>query len=140
MNVENKTVKLTDLTPTDLSAARTGGMKALRSSPKVTEAQITQKAEEFESVFLGQMLQHMFAGIETDEMFGGGHGEDVYRSFMTDEYAKIITKTGGIGVASHVKAELLRLQEMGSDQVRMPMPATMPRTPVEAPMLQNIMG
>jgi Rod binding domain-containing protein len=89
-----------------------GAAKPLHGAPKATEAQITAKAEEFEAVFLSQMLSHMFDGIETDEMFGGGHGEDAYKSMMVEEYGKIIAKTGGIGVADHVKAEMIRLQEM----------------------------
>ena len=93
---------------------------SLNARAKATEAQIEEKAQEFEAVFLNQMLQHMFEGVETDDLFGGGHGEDVYRSLMMDEYAKMISKTGGIGVADHVKAELMRYQEMGQPSPVMP--------------------
>ena len=31
-----------------------------------------KSGEEFESMFLGQMLNHMFSGIETNEMFHAG--------------------------------------------------------------------
>lgn len=89
-----------------------GEAKSLHGAPKATEAQIAAKAEEFEAVFLSQMLSHMFEGIETSETFGGGHGEDAYKSMMTEEYGKILARTGGIGVADHVKAEMIRLQEM----------------------------
>ena len=78
-------------------------------SPKATsrEDQARKAAEEFEAMFIGQMLTHMFAGIETNEMFGGGHGEDVYRSMMIDEYGKLMSKAGGIGIADHVTKTLL---------------------------------
>lgn len=89
-----------------------GGAKPLHGAPKATEAQIAAKAEEFEAVFLSQMLKHMFEGIETSEAFGGGHGEEAFKSMMIEEYGEIIAKTGGIGVADHVKAEMIRLQEM----------------------------
>ena len=79
---------------------------------KAAEAKAQEVAEDFESVFLSQMLEHMFAGIETDEMFGGGHAEDVYRSLLIDEYGKLIAKAGGIGIADHVKREMLTLQEV----------------------------
>lgn len=97
--------------------------KSLRARPHASEAQIAKVAEEFESVFLSQMLQHMFDGVETDELTGGGHGEDTYRSLMVDEYAKMITKTGGIGVADHVKAEMIRMQEVGGQVPQMTLPA-----------------
>ena len=30
----------------------------------------------------------MFSGIKTDGMFGGGQGEQMFRSLMIDQYAK----------------------------------------------------
>ena len=71
-----------------------------------------QGKQEFEAVFLSQMLQHMFDGVETDEMFGGGEGEDMVKSLLVDEYGKLIARTGGIGVADYVKREMLSLQEV----------------------------
>lgn len=107
------TMRMNGLLQTNTEIAKLRGeAKPLRGAPKATEAEITAKAEEFEAVFLSQMLKHMFAGIETNEAFGGGTGEDVFKDMMTDEYGKIIARTGGIGVADHVKAEMLRLQEM----------------------------
>lgn len=85
---------------------------ALHGGKKASEAQLNKTAQDFEAMFLGQMLQHMFSGIETDPMFGGGHGEDVFKSLLVDEYGKILARSGGVGVADHVKAELLRLQEV----------------------------
>ncbi len=87
---------------------------------KAQAAKLDEAAEEFEAVFLAQMLQHMFAGVETDELFGGGQAEDVYRSMMLDEYAKLMARTGGIGVADHVKREMLRLQEIEGGEVILP--------------------
>jgi len=68
-------------------------------------------AEEFEAVFLSQMLSHMFSGIKTDKMFGGGHGEDTYRTMMVQEYGKAMVKSGGVGIADAVMREIIQLQE-----------------------------
>ena len=65
---------------------------------------------EFEAVFLSEMLKPMFQGIETDGMFGGGKGEEVFRSFMLQEYGKIMSQTGGIGLADHVRDQIIQLQ------------------------------
>ncbi|MCB9948858.1 MAG: rod-binding protein [Rhodospirillaceae bacterium] len=70
-----------------------------------------QAAEDFEAVFLSQMLQHMFAGIETDPMFGGGQAEEIYRSMMIEQFGDEMAKAGGIGLADAVTRELLTLQE-----------------------------
>jgi peptidoglycan hydrolase FlgJ len=101
-----------DLNQSKAEAMQLRGAMSLRGMPKASEAEIAAKAEEFEAVFLSQMLTHMFDGIETNETFGGGHGEDVYKSMMVEEYGEIIARSGGIGVADHVKAEMIRLQGM----------------------------
>jgi len=76
-----------------------------------TRAQMREKAEEFESFFLGQMLQPMFANIEAAEPFNGGSAGKIWKSMMVDEYGKELTKAGGIGVADMVMRELIRMQE-----------------------------
>lgn len=72
---------------------------------------INEVAQEFESVFLAEMLKPMFEGIETDGMFGGGKGEEVFRSFLLKEYGDIMAQTGGIGLADHVRDQIIQLQE-----------------------------
>ena len=74
-------------------------------------ADARKTGEEFEAFFLTQMLEHMFKGLPTDGYFGGGYGEGVYRSLMLQEYGRVLSKAGGIGVADLVGRELIRLQE-----------------------------
>lgn len=74
-------------------------------------AQIWNKAQEFETMFAAQMVGHMFEGIGVDDTFGGGQGEEMFRSMLTNEYAAQITKRGGFGIADQVYRELLRAQE-----------------------------
>lgn len=74
-------------------------------------AKARQAAQDFEAVFLAQMVSHMFAGIKTDKMFGGGASEDIYRSMMAQEYGKTLAKAGGIGIADQVLREIMRIQE-----------------------------
>jgi Rod binding domain-containing protein len=68
-------------------------------------------AEAFEQFFIAQMLDHMFAGIKTDGPFGGGNGEKIFRSLLNTEYAKVISQTGGIGIADVVQREMIKMQE-----------------------------
>ena len=67
-------------------------------------------SEQFEAVFLNSMFQQMFTGIDGDGPFGGNGSLKIWRSFMTDQYAKTFAKAGGIGIASHVYDELLKHQ------------------------------
>jgi Rod binding domain-containing protein len=84
--------------------------------PKVRQGNYTPEqarkvAEEFEGVFLSQMLKPMFEGIETDGIFGGGEAEKMYRSLQIDEYGKSLARSGGIGIADEVMRQLLQVQE-----------------------------
>jgi Rod binding domain-containing protein len=88
-----------------------GGLSALSMKMGSSSANIDKVAQDFEAVFATQMLQPMFESIKVDETFGGGHGEEVMRSFMLQEYGKLIAHSGKLGIASKVKAEMLRAQE-----------------------------
>ena len=83
---------------------------SLRGTPKATMEQIDKSAEEFEAVFLSQMLAPMFEGGEADEMFGGGKSEETYNDMLTNEYGKLIARVGGIGISDHVKREMISMQ------------------------------
>lgn len=82
-------------------------------SPAV-DAKLRKAANEFETQFLSQMLTPMFETIETDPMFGGGHGEEMFRSLLVNEYGKQMSTRGGFGIADSVYRELLRAQEASS--------------------------
>ncbi|MFN3132948.1 rod-binding protein [Roseibium sp.] len=68
-------------------------------------------AEEFEAVFLNNMLQSMFSGLENGGAWGGGTGSDAWQGMLVDEYARTISAAGGVGIADSVERELLALQE-----------------------------
>jgi len=86
------------------SIRRTVGKGADRAAIKKT-------ADDLEQVFLSQMLGHMFSGIKSDAMFGGGHGEEMFQSMMTDEYSKQVVKRGGLGLSQHIMDTLIAEQE-----------------------------
>ena len=89
-------------------------LAAIPTAPRTTTDQAAARAtaEEFEAVFLAQMMSHMFAGISTDGPFSGGQAEQVYRSMMMNEYGRIATASGGLGIADQVMSEILKLQEI----------------------------
>ena len=74
--------------------------------------QAREIANDFEAVFLSQMLQPMFEGIKPEAPFGGGNSEAMWRSMQIEEYGKAITRAGGIGIADNVFREILKLQEV----------------------------
>jgi peptidoglycan hydrolase FlgJ len=60
--------------------------------------QLMAKAEELEATFLAEMLAHTGLG-EMQGSFGGGQGEAQFTSFLRAEQARLITESGGIGLA-----------------------------------------
>ena len=67
-------------------------------------------AQDFESVFLGQMVAQMYTGIDANGPFGGGFAEQTYRSLMYQELGRQMAATGGVGIADAVYAEMVKLQ------------------------------
>ncbi len=67
-------------------------------------------AQEFESVFLAQMVAQMHQGIEVDGPFGGGPAEETYRSLMHQELGRQMALSGGVGIAAAVYDEMVKLQ------------------------------
>jgi peptidoglycan hydrolase FlgJ len=94
-----------------------GAIAALASSAAKpandAKARAHAAATDFESVFLSNMFNQMFTGIDGDGPFGGGKA-GVWRSFLTEEYAKTFAKAGGIGIADQVYSALLAQQDVGA--------------------------
>ena len=83
------------------------------SSQKIHSTQQAKEiAEDFEAVFIGQMLQPLFKNLGAVKPFGGGSSEGMWRSMQVDEYGKAIAKAGGIGIADAVFREILKMQEI----------------------------
>ena len=45
-----------------------------------------------------------------DRPFGGGPGEEMFKSFLTEAIANKMVKTGGVGIAASVQHEMLKMQ------------------------------
>ena len=91
----------------DPAMLRTAGAAA-KSDPK---AIARANAQDFEATFLNLMFQHMFTETNGDGPIGGGTGVGVWRSFLTDEFAKSFAKQGGVELADQVYQSLLSHQE-----------------------------
>ena len=69
---------------------------------------------EFESMFLNSMFEQMNTNVDGEGPFGGSGALKVWRSLLTDQYAKQFAKTGGIGIATHVYNALLKQQGLSA--------------------------
>lgn len=96
--------------PADILLARQGATPASTAALAARKREIRETAQAFEASFLSSMLQPMFASLSTEAPFGGGRGEEMFRSFLTEAIARQVAKSGGIGVGDTVQREMLKLQ------------------------------
>ncbi|HET6159658.1 MAG TPA: rod-binding protein [Dongiaceae bacterium] len=75
------------------------------------QAKAKAAAQDFEAFFVTHAFEDMFAELSSDPLFGGGEGEDMFKSLLLQEYGKQVAKAGGIGVSDMVQKQLLLLQE-----------------------------
>lgn len=79
------------------------------------QEKLSALAEEFETSFLASMFGQMTSLLDGDGPLGGqGAGGDAWRALLTDELAKSVSRSGGVGIARSVHAELIALQEFGN--------------------------
>lgn len=94
-----------------LSAAL-GAQKAYGAHPKPKGPDKTaDAAQDFEAVYLTQMMEQMFTSLGDEGPLGGGEAGNAYRSMLADEYGKTIAASGGVGLADQVRRELISLQQ-----------------------------
>jgi len=77
---------------------------------------IDKTAQDFVAMFMAQMIQPMFEGVEVNTMFGGGHGEEVMRSLLIQEYGKAMAQNDTSGLSDSIKAEMIRMQEKNGNK------------------------
>lgn len=75
------------------------GQTAQSLSPQ--DRALRSAAEKIEAGFLAEMLKSAGVG-KTSSEFGGGAGEDQFASFLVQEQAMLMVKSGGIGLAEAI--------------------------------------
>jgi len=102
---------MSDLSIAAQASAALMNTPVVKPLPTKNEAAAKKAAEDFEAVFLNELLGPMFEGIKTDGPFGGGPGEEMFRSLLIDQYSHAIAHQGGFGLSAAVQRQLVGLQE-----------------------------
>ena len=92
-----------------LNALASSTLAAAKAKTSSVASKRTQ-AQDFETVFLNSMFQHMFSGVDGEGPFGNTTGTGPWRSLLTEQYAKSFVKAGGIGIADQVYKSLIAQQ------------------------------
>ena len=97
------------------SASDTTAASASASSMAATpapDAKVLKAAHDFEAMAIGQMLEPMFATVDTSKsMFSGGAGEESFKPMLVTEMAKEVEAHGGLGLADSIYQQMLKMQE-----------------------------
>jgi Rod binding domain-containing protein len=117
MNTLSPDTTLALMQSNQIDASKAAGKaKSLKGSINLEKAEAA--AQEFEAVFIAEMMKPMFEGISTDGMFGGGKGEEIFRGILLQEYGNMLSQTGSIGLASQVKDTMIQMQaEANGDDI-----------------------
>jgi peptidoglycan hydrolase FlgJ len=88
---------------------------AIAKVPAAAQAKAKATATDFEAMFLNSMFSQMTSGVTGEGPFGNTPGTGVWRSMLTEQYAKNFAKAGGVGISNEVFRELI-LQQAKSAQ------------------------
>jgi peptidoglycan hydrolase FlgJ len=94
------------------SLASVAAYRAAAPQAPATGEKAWAQAQDFEAVFVSSMIGHMFTGIGNDGPLGNGVGVGVWRSSLTDAFAKNLVRSGGLGIAQQVYKSMLARQSM----------------------------
>jgi flagellar protein FlgJ len=83
--------------------------------PAATGGKARETAQAFEAVFLGQMTQMMMTSGQGAAEYAGGHGEEMFRSVLAEKIGTEMARSGGIGLAPAVMAQIIKLQGGNGD-------------------------
>ena len=89
--------------------AATAPVEPMSPAEAAKRRQIAGTAQSFEASFLSTMMKSMFDGVDAGA-FGGGQGEEAFKSFLVDAFAKQTAKTATLGISDQVGREMLKLQ------------------------------
>lgn len=73
---------------------------------KTTDDKINDKAKDLEAVLISVMVDPMFPKGKESGLYGGGQGSDIYRMMMIEQYGKMMSEHGGLGIAKNITKEL----------------------------------
>lgn len=91
-------------------------LEGIKNALDPVKAKAKKQADDFETVFLEQVTQQLFATPEGTEgpLGENGTGGGIAKSQLTQQYAKQIQKAGGLGLSDQIMRDLLRVQEQST--------------------------
>ena len=92
----------------DIINIKAGRLTSSKSA-KLEDEQMRGAAQEFEAVFLFQMLKQIRNSIHKEEgLMNGGLGEEMFTGILDEEYAKVMAKSNSTGLSDVIYQQMSR--------------------------------
>lgn len=79
---------------------------ARRGDGEAEDARLRAAAQDFESVFLHQLVKMMRSTVEKSGLISGGRAEEIFQDMLDEKYAATLGKNSRIGLADLIYEEL----------------------------------
>lgn len=77
------------------------------AGPQVDKSsELYEVCQDFEAIFIKQMLKAMRQTVEKSEFLNGGFAEEVYEDMLYDEYAQQMSRSAGFGLSTQLYLQL----------------------------------
>ncbi|MDA8138550.1 MAG: rod-binding protein [Desulfobacteraceae bacterium] len=90
--------------------------KAALGAKKPNTEQLLKACQDFEAIFVQQMMQQMRQTVPQNGLFSGGRAEEIYTSMMDDELSKTFAQGRGLGLSEMLYRQLSSLQESKNEE------------------------
>jgi Rod binding domain-containing protein len=78
--------------------------------------QLEQIAKDYESVFVGKMLNIMWEEVKMNPISDENSQGRIYKNMFIDEIAKEISKTGKLAISETILRQLIKYQEVNQNE------------------------
>jgi murein DD-endopeptidase MepM/ murein hydrolase activator NlpD len=114
-----------------------GRIHAAKSASSVKKnGELKKAAQEFEAIFIANMLKVMRETIEESGLLGGGFGKSIYTELFDQEVSLSLAKRGELGIANLLERKLAAIapldEKQSSDKHSITGPSNTPGTPALA--------
>lgn len=108
-------VKATMMNSVEVAHADRAESMVSRASQERDIGKIKQLSKDFEAIFLEQMLRTMRSSVQKSGLIDGGNAEEIYRSMLDSEYAKLMAGQSSSGLAQMIERQLLQTMGVKSE-------------------------
>lgn len=84
---------------TALNDAKTSALAAKAGLDERQQKRLKNACQDFEAMFLANMLKSMRKTVEKTNLFGSDSGEETFQEMMDNEVSKAAAKTSSMGIA-----------------------------------------